>query len=106
MLKVDGGDQVPAYRQGVQRVFPNPFNPSVTIEYALDRPAQVTLQVHDVAGRLVATLVDKYQTSGGGIQTAVWDGKNSSGRKASSGVYFWRLAIGEQVETGRMMLIK
>ncbi len=101
-----GRHPAPVNRNGIQRVFPNPFNPSVTIEYALDHPAQVSLQVHDLAGRLVATLVNKFQTPQGGTLSAVWDGKNSSGRKTSSGLYFWRLAIGDQVESGRMMLIK
>jgi len=105
-LETDGGDQMPAVRNGIQRVFPNPFNPSVTIEYALDHPAQVILQIHDLAGRLVATLVNQYQTPQGGTLSAVWDGKNSNGRRTSSGLYFWRLTIGEKVESGRMMLLK
>jgi hypothetical protein len=106
LVETDGGEQIRANRHGIQRVFPNPFNPSVTIEYALDHPAQVTLQIHDLAGRLVATLVNMYQTPHGGTLSAVWDGRNSNGRRTSSGLYFWRLAIGEQVESGRMMLIK
>ena len=106
LVETNGGDQMPAHRHGIQRVFPNPFNPSVTIEYALDHPAQVTLQIHDLNGRLVATLVNMYQTPNGGTLSAVWDGRNSNGKRTSSGLYFWRLAIGEQVESGRMMLIK
>ena len=106
LVETIGGDQVPAHGHGIQRVFPNPFNPSVTIEYALDHPAQVALQIHDLNGRLVATLVNMYQTPQGATLSAVWDGRNSNGKRASSGLYFWRLAIGEQVESGRMMLIK
>ncbi len=42
----------------------------------------------------------------GGNLAAVWDRKNSQGGRSASGLYFWRLVIGEQVETGRMMLIE
>gem|GEM_PF-1223311 len=106
LLETDGGNPVAATGNGVLRVFPNPFNPAVTIEYALNHPARVSLQIHDLAGHLVATLVDEYQMPQGGNLSAVWDGNNSQGRRSSSGLYFWRLAIGEQVETGRMMLIE
>jgi M6 family metalloprotease-like protein len=106
LLETDGSDPMPAKGKGIQRVFPNPFNPSVTIEYALDHPARVSLQIHDLAGRLVATLVDEYQVPQGGNLSAVWDGNNNQGGRSSSGLYFWRLAIGGQVETGRMMLIE
>ena len=105
LLKTDGSDPMPAKGKGIQRVFPNPFNPSVTIEYALDHPARVSLKIHDLAGRLVATLVDEYQIPQGGNLSAVWDGNNSQGGRSSSGLYFWRLVIGGQVEAGRMMLI-
>ena len=106
LLETDGSDPMPAKGKGIQRVFPNPFNPSVTIEYALDHPARVSLQIHDLAGRLIATLVDEYQIPQGGNLSAVWDGNNSQGRRSSSGLYFWRLAIRGQVETGRMLMIE
>jgi hypothetical protein len=103
---VRSGETGPAKGRGMRRVFPNPFNPSVTIEYALDQPARVSLRIHDLAGRLVATLVDEYQRPRGGNESVVWDGRNRQGRRAASGLYFWRLAIGAEVETGRMMLIE
>lgn len=106
LLEADGSDPLPSGRRGIRRVFPNPFNPSVTIEYALDQPAWVSLRIHDLAGRLVATLVHEHQAPRGENLSVVWDGNNSQGRKAASGLYFWRLAIGDQVETGRMMLIE
>ena len=105
LVATAGKDLTPAMRPGFQRAYPNPFNPEVTIEYALVVPARVTLRIHDLAGRLVATLVDEDQVPGAGNLSAVWDGKNRHRRRVSSGVYFWRLAIGERVETGRMMLI-
>ncbi len=97
---------IPRQLLGMQKVYPNPFNPSVTIEYALDRSAEVTLQIHDLAGRLVTTLVSEQQSARDSNYSVVWNGRNSSGQRTSSGLYFWRLSIDGQVETGRMVMIK
>lgn len=66
--------------------FPNPFNPSTTIEYQLPTAGRVTLKVYDVLGREVATLVDREQETG--YYDAVWDAQNSA-----TGVYFYRVAV-------------
>ncbi|HPF69138.1 MAG TPA: FlgD immunoglobulin-like domain containing protein, partial [Candidatus Krumholzibacteria bacterium] len=83
---------------------PNPFNPSTTIRFALPAAGTVRLTVHDVAGRLVRTLLD-----GGcetGEQGVVWDGRDDAGRSLGSGVYLYRLTTAAGASAGRMTLVK
>jgi predicted lipoprotein with Yx(FWY)xxD motif len=84
--------------------FPNPFNPSTTIEFGLERPARVSLMVYDAAGRLVHVIADDDRPAG--HYAEVWDGKDASSRAVSSGVYFYRLDTGSLTKTKKMILIK
>ena len=83
---------------------PNPFNPSTTISYELDAPGAVDLQIYDVAGRLVRSLFSG--SEGAGLQQKVWHGRDDLGRSVSSGVYFYRLRVGDEAQTRRMLLAK
>jgi hypothetical protein len=84
--------------------FPNPFNPRTTIKFDLSRSGPVELAVFDVAGRLVKRLVS--QSMSAGNHEAVWEGKDTGGRPASAGVYFFRLKTADTIDTKRMTLIK
>ncbi len=85
--------------------YPNPFNPVTTIHYSLAKRQKATLQVFNVNGQLVRTLADEMRAAG--RHQAVWDGRNGDGKLLGSGVYFYRLKIGERfVETRRMLLLK
>ncbi|MGB6123002.1 MAG: T9SS type A sorting domain-containing protein [Bacteroidota bacterium] len=79
--------------------YPNSFNPSTTIEFALPGNGFVTFQVYNVLGEQVASLVEG-DHSAGTFKTA-WD---ASGQP--SGVYFYRLTAGDSVQTRKMMLMK
>jgi len=81
------------------RSYPNPFNATTTISFALSQPCHVELQVFDVQGRLVATLVDSPMTAG--VHEVEFDG-----RELSSGTYFCRLTSGMEMFTHKMMLLK
>ncbi|MCP4573432.1 MAG: T9SS type A sorting domain-containing protein [bacterium] len=83
---------------------PNPFNPETKIAYSLKTAGRVRLTVHDARGRLMATLLDERRTAGAG--TATWNGRDSHGRRAPSGVYFARLVTDAGKETRKMTLIK
>jgi hypothetical protein len=83
---------------------PNPFNPRTTIRFEMKRPAHVLLQVFDVPGRLVTTLVNEERSSG--TQEVIWQGKDSNGRQVASGVYLYKLRTADFVETRRMVLLK
>jgi hypothetical protein len=84
---------------------PNPFNPSTAIRY--DVPAgggHVRLDIYDVHGRLVRTLVDRADEPG--VKSVVWDGKDERGVAVSSGVYFYRLVGPGFSETRKMAVMK
>ncbi len=84
--------------------YPNPFNPGTEIEYTLHKPTYVTLQIYNLLGQKVKTLVNEYQPFGS--HHIVWDGKNERGKIASSGIYFYRLEVNGVSQTKRMVLLK
>ena len=83
---------------------PNPFNPSTTIRYELPRSEQVRLEIFDIAGRLVRTLVSERMPAG--RHEVVWNGRSSTGATTASGSYFYRLQAGNKVLIHKMLLIK
>lgn len=83
----------------LEQNYPNPFNPSTTISYSLDNIANVSLEVYDLMGRKVSTLVQGRQTAG--EQTINFDASS-----LASGVYIYRLIAGGQVLTKKMVLLK
>ena len=86
-------------KDGILRNYPNPFNPTTTIQYALTERAPVRLRVYDILGREVAQLVHGSQAAG--VHQVPFDGSN-----LGSGMYMYRLEIADEVFTGRMHLIK
>lgn len=84
--------------------YPNPFNPTTNISFALPHDSHVLLQVFDVTGALVKTLVD--QSVRAGNMQIHWDGTNLTGNKVASGVYLYRLAAGDFVTAKKMVLMK
>jgi minor extracellular serine protease Vpr len=84
--------------------YPNPFNPSTQISYNIPKSGLVKLQIFDILGRSVATLVNSEQEAGD--HYVVWNGISSNGALASSGVYFYRLESGSFSKTERMLLLK
>lgn len=106
-----GGDE-PAFEQFQQfeveelpqefalgKNYPNPFNPSTNIEYALPQEVAVSLKVYDALGREVATLVNSIQPAG--KYTVRFDAS-----RLSSGVYFYRMQSGSYVNVQKMLLVK
>ena len=85
---------------------PNPFNPSTTIKYSIPEGinVHVILNIYDIRGKLVNTLVDEIKESG--VYSVFWDGKESKGRYVASGVYFFRIEAGNFVQTRKMVLLK
>ena len=98
------GEPLPA-RGFAVRSYPNPFNPTTTIQYSLPQASTVTLAVYDVAGRWVRTLVDG-ELKDAGPHEVDWDARDHRGQPLPSGVYFYRLMAGDQVLTGRAVLLK
>ena len=84
--------------------WPNPFNASTKIRYSLAGSFPTTLEVFDVLGRQVQTLVDEFQPAG--IHEVIWDGTDAHGRSVASGMYFYRLRARQNVDSKKMVLLK
>ena len=84
--------------------YPNPFNPSTTIEFALPHRTEISLTICDILGRSVRDLVR--HTYSAGTHSVQFDGRDDRDALLPSGVYFYRLRAGNQVETGKMLLLK
>lgn len=84
--------------------FPNPFNPSTRIRFALPKEGKVTLEVYSILGSKVATLVDEFLSAG--TKEAVWNGTDDAGQTQASGIYFYRLKAGDFTDVKKMLLTK
>jgi uncharacterized delta-60 repeat protein len=84
---------------GLMQNYPNPFNPSTTISFHIGTRRHVSLQIHDLLGREVARLVDEVKDAGDHNVTF-------NAGKLASGVYFYRLQAGNNIETKKLLLLK
>jgi hypothetical protein len=95
----------PAARLALHQNRPNPFNPSTTISFYLPVESAVTLDIYDVGGRLVTRLLNR-EKQAAGSHDIVWDGRDSAGRAAASGIYVYRLVGGKEILSRKMVLLK
>jgi len=86
------------------RNYPNPFNPTTTIEYVVPTDSRVTLRIYDVSGRLVKTVVDG--RLGASVYRYQWAGRNEAGREIAAGVYISRLEVGSKHISRKLLLLK
>ncbi len=101
---VTGVERTPVPRVTLSQNIPNPFNPSTVITFTLPRAQTITLEVFDVGGRRVATIASgPYQPGSHDIH---WDGRDARGTDVASGVYFYRLRVGGEAITKKMILLK
>ncbi len=84
--------------------YPNPFNPNTEISYYLAEDAFVKVEIYNLLGQKVITLLDQKQTKG--LKTIHWNGKDFSGKRVSSGIYFCRVQANNKSEIKKMALIK
>jgi subtilisin family serine protease len=98
------GDQVIPTDFSLSQNFPNPFNPLTEISFGLSVPGIVSLEIYDIMGRRVKTLVNENRLAG--LHKAIWDSSNDHGEKVASGVYLYKLAQGNNVITRKMVMLK
>ena len=84
--------------------YPNPFNPTTTIAYNMIEAGEVTIEVFNIKGQKVKTLVNEHMTAGN--QSVTWDGKDTNNKSVSSGIYFYKMKSGNYVSTKKMILMK
>ncbi|NQT63998.1 MAG: carboxypeptidase regulatory-like domain-containing protein [Candidatus Marinimicrobia bacterium] len=103
IVSVDDLEMIPtAY--GLSQNYPNPFNPTTSIEFALPEASEVSLEIYNLLGQKVRTLVTGYVPAGY-INTS-WDGLNQNGKEISSGTYIYRLQTADQTFSKKMVLMK
>jgi hypothetical protein len=99
-LSTSGIEDTPAPAEySIARNYPNPFNAATTIEYELTMPAEVSIDIYDVMGGRVTTLLDELQTAG--CHQAIWNPGT-----CASGIYYYRINVDSYIMSGRMMLLK
>jgi hypothetical protein len=84
--------------------YPNPFNPETTISFDMSTEALVTIEIFNVRGQKVTTLVNDVRAAG--IHNVVWKGDDSNGRSVGSGIYFYRMTTDNYTATQKMILMK
>lgn len=84
--------------------YPNPFNPRTTIEFALPKEEQVVLNIYNILGQRVRTLVDAVLPAG--HHTIEWDGLDNSKTPVATGIYQYRIEAGDFMMTKKMLLLK
>jgi hypothetical protein len=104
--KVAAFEQAPRVFEFVQN-YPNPFNPTTSIRFSIGShhsSTPTTLRIYNILGQLVRTLVDEEKAEGS--YTVFWDGLNDDGKMVSSGIYFYKLEVGEFSEVKKMVLLR
>ncbi len=84
--------------------YPNPFNPSTTLRYSIPNAGKVTLEIYNVLGQKIRTLLQNEVTAG--THLSVWNGLDDTGKQVSTGVYFYKLTTKNFTDTKKMILMK
>ena len=98
LVSVEDDKQLPS-EFSLEQNFPNPFNPSTTINFTLPEKEIVILKIYDVMGEEVAVLLNEEQPAG--LHSVEFDAS-----KLASGTYYYKLQAGSNIETRKMMLLK
>jgi hypothetical protein len=88
----------------LEQNFPNPFNPATTIHYQLAKRSIVTLEVFNMLGQKVRTLVNDVQSTG--TYAVTWDARSDDDRQVASGVYLCRLHANESSAVRKLVLVR
>ncbi|MEO8167817.1 MAG: cohesin domain-containing protein, partial [bacterium] len=109
----DNGEQIPVLNNNAMPMpvvfaltqnYPNPFNPSTRIDYQVPATSPVTVEVFNVLGEKVATLVNEVKEAG--YYNVVWNGRNAANQQVASGLYIYTMRAGEFTNVKKMMLLK
>ena len=102
-IRYDGAPGIPL-DYSLSQNFPNPFNPSTSVQFTVPQEGLVTIKVYDMLGQDVATLFSG--NAQGGTYTLNWDGKDNSGNSVSSGNYVYKMTAGDFIQSKKMTFLK
>ena len=88
----------------LHQTYPNPFNPSTTIQYDLPEQGIVHLTIYNQLGQPIRTLVNREESVG--YKSVVWDARDNTGNQVSTGIYFYRIHVNRFTQTRKMVLLK
>lgn len=88
----------------LQQNYPNPFNPNTTIAFKMPQTCKVDLKIYNIKGQVVKSLLSGEIKAG--AHSIIWNGTDNNGKKAGSGIYFYRIQTNGQAQTRKMLLIK
>ena len=103
-FKSEPTDQTIPYVFELEQNYPNPFNPETKIEYQLPRDTQVKINIYNIRGEKVKTLVNDKENAG--HHSVIWNGTDDRNRELSSGIYLYRIKIDGYCATKKMLLVK
>jgi len=101
---VANDDQVVPFVTALKSNYPNPFNPITTIEYSIKDSAPVSIEVYNILGQRIRTLVNEPKKAGN--YSVTWNGTDNNGRAVASGIYFYRMQSGKFTSTKKMIMLK
>jgi parallel beta-helix repeat protein/predicted outer membrane repeat protein len=100
----NSSNNVYPFRTKLNQNYPNPFNPETTIYFTTEYTENAELFIYNIKGQKIKRLIDKNLPVG--KHAVVWDGKDSNGKSVVSGIYFYRLKVGDFEESRKMLLLK
>ena len=103
MDALDISDEIMDYEFALYNAYPNPFNPTTTIEFEVPYSMDVVLNVYDISGRLVKTLVD--ETKYTGLYSTIWDGTDQNGNGVANGLYVYKLMSNQNISIANKMIL-
>jgi hypothetical protein len=83
--------------------YPNPFNPETAISFSIQEESKINLSIYNIKGQLVKVLINNYQNAG--EHSIIWDGRDSSGNRVSSGIYLYKLNVNDKTKTVKKCLL-
>ncbi len=104
VLSTDEEDELLPFRFELKNNYPNPFNPTTTIEYTIPVKSDVEISIYNLLGQKVKTIVNGEESAG--EHNVSWDGTDFSDSRVASGIYLYRIVAGDNTQTKKMMFIK
>jgi hypothetical protein len=93
-----------AFGTSLQRVYPNPFNPTTTIDFTIAKPSTVRIEIYNLRGENLRRLGNQFYAKG--TYECVWDGKAENGEVQASGIYFIKLSTPDHVSARKVLMLK